>query len=121
MKTHALRAAVTAGAFAVAAPFVAAGPAAASPPGAVSFYTTTNYTGLVRSVSYLNCDTTQVFQLRQVTGSYNNKPATGCRVQVAVPGSAWYTLCAGRHVLPAAYRTAPTVRISAGSTPRVCV
>jgi hypothetical protein len=127
MKTRAtarlrsLPAAVAVGALAVAAPFVAAAPAAASPTGAVSFYTTTSYTGLVRSAYYLNCATTQVIQLRQVTGSYDNRPAPGCRVQVAVSGSAWYTLCSGRHVLPPAYRTAPTVRIAAGYTPQDCI
>ena len=109
------------GALTATAPFVAAGPAAASPPGAVSFYATTNYTGVVRSLYYPNCDTDLVLRLQQTTGSYDNRPATGCRVQVSAPGAAWYTLCLGRHVMPPAYRTAPTVRISLGYTPSVCI
>src|SRR5690349_18191491 len=119
VRSRSLQAAAV-GAMVAAAPFVAAAPAAASPPGAVSFYTTTNYVGLIRSVSYLSCETPRSFNLGRPTGSYDNKPAPGCRVQVSV-GLNWYTLCQGRHVMPIAYRDAPTVRITAGSTPLDCI
>jgi hypothetical protein len=118
-RSRLLKTAVTVAAL-TAAPFVAAAPAAASPSGVVSFYTTTNYTGLVGSLYYLNCDAPRTTQLRQVVGSYNNIAIAGCRVQVAVSGSNWYTLCYGKHVMPPAYRNAPNVRISAGYTPQDC-
>src|SRR6266542_1413465 len=109
-KTSSWKAAVAVGAFVVVAPFVAATPAAASPAGAVVFYANTSSTNPIRTIRYLDCDTAKVFPLGQVTGSYDNRPADGCRVQVSVGGSTWYTLCSGKHVMPAAYRTAPKVR-----------
>ena len=112
--------AVAVGAIATSATFALSTPAAASPSGAISFYTNANYTGQISSTRYTGCDATRVFPLRQVASAYNNRPADGCRVQVSVPGSTWLTLCEGKHVLPVAYRDAPTVRVTAGSTPQVC-
>lgn len=97
-----------------------AAPAAAASTGTVAFYSTTSYSGLSRSISYTDCDTARTFSLGQ-TGSYNNTPITGCKVEVSVSGSTWYTLCQGKHVLPAAFRDGPTARVIAGTTPLTCV
>jgi len=120
MRTRIAAATLAAG-LAAAAPFVAAGPATASPSGVITFYTGTNYTGTIRTIYYTDCATPQTTRLTQVTGSYDNRPPSGCRVQVSANGVPLFTLCLGKHVMPAAYRTAPTVRIATGPTPANCV
>jgi hypothetical protein len=107
------------GCFAATASLVVASPATAAQLGRVSFYRSD--AGEARTFSYPSCDGSGTWPVPGEIRWYDNQPIDGCRVQVSVRGSNWYTLCLGGNEMPAAYRVEPTVRITAGSTPEHCI
>lgn len=90
-------------------------PAAAAATGRLTLYSDTAFSQPVKSVTYSACEDFVGYISGQRVGSFDNSPLPGCRVVLhAVSGN--YTLCAGRAVVPQAYRQTLLYSIGAGST-----
>jgi len=109
---------------------LAAAPAGAAPAGTsepaalqsgvVVLYEQTNFTGPVRSILYASCATPTWVLLTRPVGSYDNRPASGCQLAL-VTAAREHVLCAGRRLVPVAFRNAPQLVIRPGTTPTFCV
>ncbi|MGW0808011.1 hypothetical protein [Nonomuraea sp. NPDC002799] len=112
------RACAATAAFAAALAVIAvpAGAASAAPPVArLTLYSDTAFSRPTNSVTYPACDAFigRIPGLR--TGSFDNSPLPGCQVVLhALSGD--YVLCAGRAVVPAAFRQAVLYSIRTGAS-----
>lgn len=109
-----------AAALATPAPLITT-PAHAAPSGGgqVTLFRNPDFTGSAFSRSYTDCAVTAT--LTGSVGSFDNRPPAGCSVALqSRPGSA-FVLCAGRGVVPTAFRQAGRIVIKPGTTPLCAV
>lgn len=91
------------------------GPASAAPAGYTAFYTTTGYTDVPRVVDSQLCDG-RITMLAGHFATTDNRPSSGCVVQVSSNISRWVALCRGRAELPPTIRYNLTIRTVPGAT-----
>jgi hypothetical protein len=99
-----------------------AGPAAAAATsdveqlGTLVLYQNPDFTGPSHTINYLECGSNVLVPGLPVVGSFDNRPLVGCQANLVGPAGT-FTLCAGRGVVPVAFRQNPAVRIQPGLTP----
>ncbi|MEV0383984.1 hypothetical protein [Nonomuraea sp. NPDC050643] len=108
--------AVCATATAAAALVLSAAPATAtSATGGLTLFSDTAFTRPTNNVTYTSCDNFIGRVPGQRVGSFDNRPLPGCRVVLhATTGD--FTLCAGRGVVPAAFRQVLLYSIGTGTS-----
>ncbi|MFI6733189.1 hypothetical protein ACIBI9_09680 [Nonomuraea sp. NPDC050451] len=103
----------------VAATIVSALALAAAPAGAatarLTLYSDTAFSRPTNSVSYDTCDNFIGRVPGQRVGSFDNSPLPGCQVVLHSLGGD-FVLCAGRAVVPAAYRQVVLYSIRTGTS-----
>ncbi|MFG1949400.1 hypothetical protein [Nonomuraea sp. NPDC048826] len=90
-----------------------AGPAAASA-GKVILYRNADFTAPTATRTYTTCAGTATFT--GPVGSFDNRPPPGCAVTLQTRTGAVFTLCAGRGIVPPAYRDATRAAIKPGAS-----
>ncbi|WP_155343710.1 hypothetical protein [Acrocarpospora pleiomorpha] len=93
---------------------LAAGPAAAAS-GKVTLYRNADFTAPAVARIYNSCTGTAT--LTNPVASFDNQPLPGCAVILQTRAGATFTLCAGRGIVPPAYREADRALIKPGTTP----
>jgi hypothetical protein len=94
--------------------------AAASPaatPGSLTFYSNTNFTGWTQTFTYATCPLTTT--ILRPTGSFDHRPLAGCQPVLLNSLGQVFKVCAGRGVVPVAFRQSPRLRFVPG-TPLPC-
>ncbi|MEV0387203.1 hypothetical protein [Nonomuraea sp. NPDC050643] len=89
--------------------------AAATPAsGRLVLYRNTDFTGSALAHTYTGCG--GVVALTGSVGSFDNRPLAGCSVSLQTRAGASLVLCAGRGVVPAAFRQAGRVLFRPGAS-----
>ncbi|WP_370943838.1 hypothetical protein AB5J62_32625 [Amycolatopsis sp. cg5] len=84
--------------------------------GSVTFYANADGTGAVKHLTYASCAGSSVTVLPVSVAAADNRPSAGCQVSVVSHGRS-FVLCAGKSVIPAAYRDNASAVVRAGSSP----
>ncbi|MBC6459107.1 hypothetical protein [Actinomadura sp. HBU206391] len=82
--------------------------------GQLTLFAGPDFTGAATVVDYTTCGL--VRQVSGQVGAFDNRPLPGCRVALNNSAGASFTLCAGRGVVPVAFRQSPRVRIQPGDS-----
>jgi hypothetical protein len=88
-------------------------PAGAATVGRVTLFANPDFTGATTLVAYPGCSPTYSAVTWQV-GSYDNRPADGCRVVLRNAAGAEHPLCIGRAVVPVEFRQGPRLIVRQG-------
>jgi hypothetical protein len=83
--------------------------------GTLTLFQNPDFTGSTNSINYVSCATPVLAPGLAQVGSFDNRPLAGCQASLLAPAGT-FTLCAGRGVVPVAFRLNPTLRIQLGAT-----